>query len=147
MGIQNQRDISLHPLVIGGRCVTRREQVAQDAQRSGAMALGTVMAYDSANTNWVPLTDVTATDGTQIACGILYEALTEAAIQAGNIDNVTIIVLDAILNEDLITFENSLTKDSVVTVPTNYKQSVEQCLLDKGLVLVDTEEASSYEAA
>lgn len=147
MGIENQRDISLHPLVIGGRCVTRREQVAQDAQRSGAMVLGTVMSYDPTNTNWVPFTDETATDGTAHPCGILYEALTEAAIQAGDIDGVTIIVADAILNEDLITFENSLTKDTIVNIPANLNKSAEQLLGMVGLVLVDTEEASSYEAA
>jgi hypothetical protein len=146
MGIESQRDISLHPYVLGGRCVTRREQVAQDGGRSGNMVIGTVMAYDSANTNWVPFSDATATDGTQIPCGILYETLTEAAIQAGNIDNVTIIVNDAILNEDLLTWESSTTKDDVVTVPTNFKQSAEQCLADKGLILVDTLEATSYEA-
>jgi hypothetical protein len=47
----------------------------------------------------------------------------------------------------LVTFENSLTKDTIVNIPANLNKSAEQLLGMVGLILVDTEEASSYEAA
>jgi len=147
MSVQAQRDISLHPLVLGGRCITRRVTVKQDASRSGAMVLGTLCSYDSTNAKWVPFSDETATDGTQIPCGILYQALTEAAIKAGDIEDVTMIVSDCILNEDLVTIESSKTKNTIITVPTNLKQAVWQVMGWNGLILVDTIEGTSYEAA
>lgn len=147
MSVQAQRDISLHPLVLGGRCVTRRVTLAQDGARSTALALGTVMAYNPTTTYWEPWTDETATDGTAHPCGIIYQTVTAAALVAGVVTNVTMIISDCLLNEDLVTFENSLTKATIVNIPANLNKSAEQCLLAFGLVLVDTIEGTSYEAA
>lgn len=148
MAVQQQTDISSHPYIIGGVPVTRRVELADDDARSGSLVKGTVMAYDPTNENWVPWTDEDATDGTQYPVGILLDEFTEAEVKAGPISDVSMIVGgdNLLLNEDLITFENSLTKDTIVTAPTNVAKAAWQFLADLGIHLVDTTEGTSYEA-
>ena len=47
---------------------------------------------------------------------------------------------------DLLTFENSLTKDTVVNVPTNLNKAAWELLAYAGIYFVDTQEGTSYEA-
>jgi len=148
MVVQQQTDISSHPYIIGGVTITRRVEIADDDTRSGSLVKGTVMAYDSTNENWVPWTDETATDGTQYPVGVLLDTYTEAEVQAGPISDASMIVGgdNLLLNEDLVTFENSLTKDTIINVPTNLAKAAWQILADLGIHLVDTQEGTSYEA-
>jgi len=146
MGISAQRDLTSHPLVIGGRCVVRRVTVAQIALRSTDVAAGTVMALAASTNKWEPWTDNTATDGTAHPCGILLDTLTAATIAAGDMTSVNMVVGDALINEDLITYEGSRAKTDVVNIPANFNKTGEQCLRMFGIELIDTIEATSYEA-
>ena len=147
MAVQQQTDLSSHPYILSGVPRTQRVEIADDDSRSGSLVKGTVMAYDSANDNWVPWTDEDATDGTQYPAGILLDTYTEAEVKAGPISDASMIVGGPVeLNEDLITFENSLTKTTVITVPTNVAKQAWQFLADLGIFLVDTVEGTSYEA-
>jgi len=148
LDVQVQTDLTNHPYIVDGVPFVKRVTIKQDAGRSGAMVKGTIMAYDTTNKKYVPLTDVAATDGTQFPKAILLEDQTEAAIKAGDITNVPMIVggRGLVMNEDLLTWENSLTKDSIITVPTNLKIAAWEWLLQIGIVFVDTQEGTSYEA-
>ena len=148
LDVQVQTDLINHPYIVDGVPFVKRVTIKQDAGRSGAMVKGTIMAYDTANKKYVPFSDATATDGTQFPCAVLLEDQTEAAIKAGDIANVPMIVggRGLVLNEDLLTWESSTTKDDVITVPTNLKIAAWQWLLQQGIVFVDTQEGTSYEA-
>lgn len=145
MTIELQTNITLQPLVLGGRCVTKRVTVVQDGARSGDIVMGTLMAYNPTTAKWEPWDNVAATDGTAQPSGVLYEDITEAAIKAADV-TATIILADALINEDLVTMENSYTKATIVNVPTNLNKSAEQCLRLLGIILVDCIDATSYEA-
>lgn len=148
MAVQQQTDISTHPYIVDGVPKTQRVSIADNDSRSGALVKGTVMAYDPTNTNWVPWTDEAAADGTQYPAGILLDTYTEAEVKAGPIANASMIVGGpVILNEDLVTFENSLTKDTIVNVPDTSDKAAWQILGQIGIHLVDTVEGTSYEAA
>lgn len=148
LDVQVQTNITSHPYILDGVPFTERVTLAQDAARSTALVKGTVMTYDPTDEDWAPWTDETATDGTQRPCGIILEDITAAALVAGDIENVPMIVggRGLVINEDLLTFENSLTKDTIVNVPTNFNMAAWQCLALLGIYFVDTQEGTSYEA-
>lgn len=86
------------------------ETILTNASRSGDLVDGTLMAQITASGKWVPFTDATATDGSAVPSGFYRGPdITEAAIKAGDVTGVTIITGDALLDENLITIENSLT--------------------------------------
>lgn len=149
MAVQQQTDISNHPSILDGVPFTKLVTLAQDGSRSTALAALTIMAYDPTNANWVPWTNAAATDGTQYPCGIVLQGATAAAMVAGDIDDVPMIIggKGLVMNESLLTFENSLTKNTIVTVPTNFKRAAWQCLALLGIYFVTSVEGSSYEAA
>jgi hypothetical protein len=149
MAVQQQTDLSTHPLIVDGTPKTQRMTVSQDAGRGSAdMVRGTVMAYNPTTAEWEPWTDETATDGTAHPKGILLDLLAAADIVAGDIDDVSIITAGpVVLDEDQITFENSLTKNTIVNIPANLNKAAWQLLSDAGIHFVDTQEGTSYEAA
>ena len=148
LDVQVQTDISNHPYIVDGVPLTKRVTLAQDGSRSTVLAKGTVMTYDPTDEDWAPWTDETATDGTQRPCGIILEDIAAATLVAGDVENVSMIVggNPVVMNEDLLTFENSLTKDTIVNVPTNFNMAAWQCLALLGIYFVDTQEGTSYEA-
>ena len=118
------------------------QTVTQDAQRSGDMVWGTVMAYDPAEQEWVPWTDETATDGTQWPAGILLDTLAEADIQEGDVENVEILIGDQVLPIEQLTFENTLTKDTIINVPAGINKPAWRVLHELGLWLEETDETT-----
>lgn len=148
MTIQQQTNIINHPYVIDGVPLTDKVTLAQDASRSTALVKGTVMTYDPTDEDWAPWTDETAVDGTAHPCGIILEDITAAALVAGDVEDVSMIVggKGLVMNEDLITFENSLTKDTIVNIPANLNKAAWQLLALLGIHFVDTQEGTSYEA-
>jgi hypothetical protein len=148
--VQQQTDINGHPYILDGRVVSKQMTVSQDAGRGSAdMVKGTVMAYNPTTEEWEPFSNAAATDGTAHPKGILWTTLAAADIVAGDIDNVPILVggSNAILNESLVTFENSLTKDTIVNIPANLNKAAWQLLADIGFQIRATQEGTSFEAA
>ena len=147
MPVQNRADYSNIPFVRTGTPFYKEaETVLTDAGRSGDMVANTVMAYDSALAKWVPFTDETAVDGTQIPRGFLKAALSEAEIKAGDVLNVSILVGGCCtVDRGQVVVENSKTLATVVDVPTNLKASVEDLLRWTGIFVESTIDVDAYE--
>lgn len=137
MTVQTRLDVNNEPLILKGEGQFRQVTVATNGSRSGDIVWGTVMAKIGSSGKWVPWTAVDATDGSQFPIGILYQAdLAEADIQAGDIEDVVMLVGGPVrIDEEQITFENSLSKASVITVPTNIGITGEDSLRNKGIEL------------
>ena len=147
MAVQASSDITNKPFILGGPGLTKQaETVAQDAQRSGDMAVYTLMAKNPSTGKWTPFTDETATDGTQYPRGVLLKKLTEAEIKAGDVVNTPILVGDAIVDQNQLTIENSKTLATIVNVPTNFNTAVEDLLRQIGIFMQDTVDISELEA-
>lgn len=88
----------------------------------------------------------TGGDGSDIPSGILVsEAVTAAALVAGDVTGVQIMIggRGAVLTEDMLTLENSLTVNSVVVARS---ETVERVLQNKGLFLSDSIALGAYQA-
>jgi hypothetical protein len=134
MSVQVKTDLDNRPFILAKMGLIKSAQtVAQDAGRTVDMEYGTVMAYDPSAAKWVPFTDETATDGTQIPKGFLMRKLLTADIVAGDVSDVPILVGDAIVDSAQIVIENSKTLATVVNVPAGLNQTVEDLLRFLGL--------------
>lgn len=146
MALQSQTDFTNYPEETDDNTKIREsETVAQDGGRSGAMVRNTLMAYDPGNANWVPFSDETGTDGTQYPRGILKADLTEAEIQAGDVDDVPIMIKGT-LDKNQLTIENSKALTTVINVPTNFNTTVEDYLRMVGIFMEDTISVNAAEA-
>ena len=90
------------------------ETLAQDAGRAADMVRYTIMSQNPTTRQWVPLTDIAATDGTEKPNGILMETVATADIAAGTVAGKIILTSGTILDEDQAVLENSLTFNSVI---------------------------------
>jgi hypothetical protein len=146
MSVQERLDIANIPFLRDGNPVSIDSAVvAQDAGRSADMVAKTVMAYDPAAEKWVPFTDETASDGTQFPKGILMKTLATADIVAGDISNVPIWVGNAVVDEDQLVIENSLTLDTIVNVPAGLNTSVRDLLKLIGIFTESTVDVDGFE--
>jgi hypothetical protein len=149
MAVQASSDLTNKPFVLHGDPGTESGYpLKQDAGRSGALAQYTALSFDSANLKWVPFTDETATDGTQIPTGISFSSATEAEIKAGDVSNFYVYHMGPFrFDQAQLTIENSKTLDTVVTVPTNQKLTVRQLLMRVGMVAVAVDAIDAVENA
>ena len=145
MSVQNRADFDNVPFILSDNSLTRVDTVAQDQARSGDMVYGTLMSYNPGTQLWVPFTDETATDGTQIPKGFLLANLTEAEIQASDVVNVPILVGNAIVAKELVVVENLKSLETIVNVPANLYQSVEDILRMFGLFVESTVDIDEHE--
>lgn len=135
---ENVTDIENLPFMLGENALMLdAEVVAQIEAHDGPVAYGTIMAYEPTNENWLPWTDETATDGLQYPVGVLLRAITEAAIQAGDVEDVPILIGNQILPADRVVFENSLTADTIINVPVNLNTPAWGILAARGIFLED----------
>jgi hypothetical protein len=125
------------------------ETILTNAARSGNLVAFTLMAYNPTSKKWVPFTDETATDGTAYPAGIVLQTYTEAAIKAGDVVDVPIVVGGRGLGIDKnrLTIENSKTLDTIINVPTNANTTVEQALRRIGIFVVNTSDANAPQNA
>ncbi len=118
MSVQTVTQNSTKFLVIGGMSVgADQETLLTDAGRTTPLLNNTVMAKVAASGKWVPYTNVAATDGAAVPKGIYLGADIPAAdIAAGDVVDLPIMVGGdaAIVDTDLLVFENSLTLDTAI---------------------------------
>jgi hypothetical protein len=148
MAVQGGTNIANLPFILSGDSLMKEsETVLQDAGRGTAdMVIYTLMAYNPTSKKWVPFTDETAVDGTQIPKGILMRTLDAADIVAGDVLNVPIVVGGSItIDKNQLVIENSKTLDTIVNVPTNLNQSVSDLLQWAGIYPEDTVNIDEYE--
>jgi hypothetical protein len=118
MAMQAQTDITTRPFILHSYPANRvKGTIKQDAQRATPLAPFTVLAKIAATGLYVPLTSVTATDGSAIPAGIyIGPAITAAALVAGNVTDCPILKSGARVDSGQLVLENSLTLATVVTV-------------------------------
>lgn len=123
------------------------EVILTNGSRSGDLLAFTLMAYNPTSKKWVPFTDETATDGTAYPAGFTLQTYTEAAIKAGDVVDVPIVVGGRGLGIDKnrLTIENSKTLDTIINVPAGVNTSVEQALRRIGIFVVNTSDANAYQ--
>jgi len=129
----------------GFALVKENETLKQDAGRSGNLAPYTLLSYDATNAKWVPFTDETATDGTEFPTGVYVgtDALTEAAIKAGDIVGIPVLVGAACtIDSAKLVIENSKT---LATKIATLNISVEQCIRWAGIFVESTIDIDGYE--
>jgi hypothetical protein len=130
MSVQIRNDWNNFASPIRGNMLSKdNETFLQDAGRSGNLVAGTVCSKNSAG-KWVPFTDETATDGTEIPCGIIVHTLTEAELQAGDVTGVVVWVRIEEFDTANLTIENSKT---LATIITSTGLSVENELQRQGI--------------
>ena len=145
MSVQVRVNTDITPFYLsGGALYDDNSTVLQDAGRSGNMVFGTVMSKNPATNKWVPFTDETAVDGTQLPLGILLETLTEADIQAGDITGVNILRAGIIVDRAKLVVENSKT---LATVITSADMRVDDFLSSQGIRTATTVDTTGYENA
>jgi hypothetical protein len=129
MGVQRKTDLSNKPFILSLLSFSKdAETVAQDAGRGADMLVNTLMAYNPTTAKWEPFTDETATDGTQYPRGILLRTLAQADIVAGDVEDVPILVGEAICDLAQLVIENSKTLATVINIPAGFNTSVEDYL-------------------
>lgn len=145
--VQVQTDNEVKDLIRFGHAAIKQGQtLKQDAGRSGDLVWGTLMAKVSATQKWIPFTNEASTDGTAIPQGVyLGDDIAEADIIAGDVEDLQILVgAWVILDQNLITIENTKTLATVITVGTTDKRTVEDHLGESGIFMQDTIEISSF---
>lgn len=155
MSGQSRLNVDLTGLVIGGVPIYSTGTLAEDSGRSTDLAQFTVLAYDTTNENWVPLTDIDALDGTNVPSAIYVgPAVAAASIAAGDVelgaDTLLIGGRGVIVDKNKLVLENSLTLASIClyvdTGGTNGSLgTIEQNLRKLGIFMGDIVDASSYE--
>lgn len=144
-------DIDLTNFILGGLAYRASGTIAQDAGRSAALVQYTVLAYDTTNENFVPLTDVDALDGTNVPSAIYMGAdIAAATIVAGDVDLQPADLLiggHCKVDKNKVVLENSLTLASIClyvdTGGTNGSLgSIEQNLRKLGIFMGDVVDAS-----
>lgn len=146
MQVQTRIDVDNTPLIIGGNPKAKEsEVVAQDAGHTSDLVYGTLMSYNPTSQKWTPFANEAATNGTQIPTGIILAKVLEADIVAGDVENIPILVGDAVINKDLLTIENAKLLTTIINVPTNLNKTVEEVLRWIGIFMSDVVDATSFE--
>lgn len=122
MSVQTNLDIDTTPFIlleIPRAVRVDNAVILKNTGRSGDLEPYTLMAQVSASGKWVPWTDITAVDGSAIPSGIflpsdIQGAITEAAIKAADVKDVSILKFGAEFDEAKLVIENSLTLETVI---------------------------------
>lgn len=117
--MQGRTDFTNFPLTLQGEPrIKDNETILTDGARATVLKRGTVMAQVAASRKWVPLTDVAAVDGSNVARGIyIGDDIAAATIVAGDVTGCPIIVygVACAIDSSLLVLENSLTINTVVS--------------------------------
>lgn len=137
MSVQVTTQNNTLDLYMSGMAISKdQETLLQDAGRATPLVFGTVMAKIAATGKWVPLTNVALTTGAGVARGIFVGAdIAAADLVAGDVVDQPIVVGgDAlVVDENLITLENSLTLATVVEGTTVQARTIEDDLINVGI--------------
>jgi hypothetical protein len=138
MAVQQASNLSNKPFILAGPGYQKAGTFAQIGARSGDIEYGTVVSYAPATGLWHPFRSAGGTDGTQTPKGIVLATIAEADLKAGAVDDVPVLIGNALIDSEQLVVENSLTLATVITVPTNCAQNVEDALRNVGIFMTTT---------
>lgn len=132
MAVQGEQNNTNVPFIHNNNSLVESGTIAQDAERTADLLQYTVMAYNAVNGNWVPFTALADTEGESMPRGIyLDEDIPAADLVDGDIEDCSILVGDAIVNRDMVVWDQDLqTEDSVVNPGTVNATSAERALYE-----------------
>lgn len=102
-------------LIVGGMPRTLSAvTIAEDAGRTVDLVNGTVLGLDVSANKWIPLEDLSATDGTTLNIGVYVgPTVPHATIAAGDVVvDAVILGGDVLVREDMVVVEGSNTLDT-----------------------------------
>jgi hypothetical protein len=124
------------PWDLGGQGKIKDDRVIeQDAARGTAdMEFLTVMVRDTTTEKLKPMITLTDTATESLPVGLLMQTVAAADIVAGDVSDVKLLVgSDKMIDEDMIVLENSLTLESLITVPTGGQKTIRTALQEIGI--------------
>jgi hypothetical protein len=146
MAVQTRQNNTLNPFIIGGDPVADDDGILlTDGARTAVMANYTLLCRVPATRKWVPFTDETATDGTELPLGILMSGpVAAASLAAGDVTGQVILRTGARFDRGQLVIENSKTLNTVIV---SEKTTVSDFLIQVGLVPEYTQNLSELENA
>ncbi len=119
------------------------EVFLHDAQRSGDLLYGTVLAKHVNEQKWVVLENVTATDGSAIPQGIYTGPdIAEGDIQAGDITDLIVLVHNAEIDQNQVILEGGLTFQTKIVVSTIDQRTIRDHLRTLSIITTPTKTTS-----
>ncbi|MGW8256927.1 MAG: hypothetical protein ACWGMZ_05530, partial [Thermoguttaceae bacterium] len=95
MAVQTDTTTNNFPFIRGGEPNSVDDAVfLTDAGRTTDIEYGTLVSKDPATLKYIPMAagDLAATDGTEIPAGLVLETITAAALAAGDVTGVSVLV-------------------------------------------------------
>ncbi len=142
MAMENRVDLTTQPFIRGGNPRTKTVTFKQDAGRSGAVAAYTLLSKENVGSLYVPFTDETASDGTELPTAISIFEISEAAVKAGNVTDYEVYYLDTRFDAAQLTIENS---KLLTTVITSQGMTVQDYLEKQGILPLSVSDIDGYE--
>ena len=136
MSVQTRIDNVNIPFILEGN--GRKKDglvITKDTGRTADLAPYTVLAKTVATGKLVPLTSVTATDGTAIPFGIyIGPAIPFADIVAADVTGNTVLVGgNVVIDSGQLVFENSLTLDTILATTSIAARTIRDDFASKGI--------------
>lgn len=132
MAFQSRVDLDNRSFV-RGKAVTRDGYTVKQ-YATAVLAAGTVMAQVSADSELVPLTNLTATDGSRVPKFILVR---DVDAQAADVANVEVYEMGEFYDFGVILL-NSLDLEDMVSVDANVSYTIRQLLHTMGIVIFES---------
>ncbi len=133
---ESKLTLETFPWDLGGEGVIKDDKtIQQDAGRGAVdMAFLTVMVIDAADQKLKPMTVLTDATSESVPVGLLMQTVAAASIVAGDVDDVKLLIgSNKMIDEDKIVLENSLTLESLITVPAGGQRTIRTALQDIGI--------------
>jgi len=136
MALESKLTIDTTGTILGGSGNFKDDQtIEQDAGRGAAdMVNFTVMVRDATTEKLKPMTSLTDVTTEALPVGLLFQTVDAADIVAGDVTNQKLLVGGNIqIDEDKIILENSLTLESLITVPAGAQRTIRTALQSLGI--------------
>lgn len=133
---ESKLTINTTPWDLGGDGIFKDDRIIeQDAGRGAAdMVFLTVMVRDATTEKLLPMTILTSVTTESLPVGLLMQTVAAADIVAGDVADVDLLVGgDKMIDEDMIVLENSLTLESLITVPVGAQRTIRTALMEIGI--------------
>lgn len=145
MASQARLNVDNTPVFRFGEPTVRDNQTfAQIPGRATDLVPFTVLYQNPATLQWGPITDETATDGSEIPRGISFATIAAADLDAGTVTGQIVYIKTGFMDEDSIVMENSLTLD---TEATNQNKTFRTMLQEIDIIAETGIDVDRYENA
>lgn len=148
MSVQAYREQTNVGFIKNENSLVKTETIQQDESRTTNLLPYTVMAYVAAAKKWVPFNSVSGTDGSAMPRGIyLGDTILAATLVAGDVEDMPILVGDAIVDQNLVVYDDdTLTEDSVIGSGTIHAvRAVDALAANANIYMQDTIDITAVE--